>query len=297
MLFCRCVLTPDFNPESTACSECGATIDDLWMCLICGNVGCGRYQGKHAQHHYEETQHLFSMQLSTNRVWDYAGDNYVHRLIQSKGDGKLVEVPQASNNDSILNPSTADDEKVEAVTLEYTFLLTSQLESQRKYFEDKMMLLEQMCNDQLQSMAQEFTDSKRRIDELSQKYSESKREKEVIETKYTNLRKILDKLRNDYEEEKALNQSLRNNQSEWAKKVEICEKKLKQEQLSKEEKVKELEEQLRDLFFHLESQQKLEQDGVLSKEEAQTSQMVVGNSPVTNSQKSRRRKSGTTSSK
>jgi len=27
------------------------------------------------------------------QVWDYVGDNYVHRLIQSKTDGKLVEVP------------------------------------------------------------------------------------------------------------------------------------------------------------------------------------------------------------
>ncbi len=26
-------------------------------------------------------------------MWDYVGDNYVHRLIQSKTDGKLVEVP------------------------------------------------------------------------------------------------------------------------------------------------------------------------------------------------------------
>ena len=26
-------------------------------------------------------------------MWDYAGDGYVHRLIQSKTDGKLVEVP------------------------------------------------------------------------------------------------------------------------------------------------------------------------------------------------------------
>jgi BRCA1-associated protein len=25
-------------------------------------------------------------------VWDYVGDNYVHRLIQSKTDGKLVEL-------------------------------------------------------------------------------------------------------------------------------------------------------------------------------------------------------------
>lgn len=30
--------------------------------------------------------------METQRVWDYVGDNYVHRLIQSKTDGKLVEL-------------------------------------------------------------------------------------------------------------------------------------------------------------------------------------------------------------
>jgi len=36
------------------------------------------------------------MQLSTGRVWDYVGDNYVHRLIQNKEDGKLVEMDERS---------------------------------------------------------------------------------------------------------------------------------------------------------------------------------------------------------
>ena len=62
------------------------------MCLICGHVGCGRFSGRHAHAHYEETGHTFAFELESHRVWDYAGDNYVHRLIQSKTDGKLVEV-------------------------------------------------------------------------------------------------------------------------------------------------------------------------------------------------------------
>ena len=32
------------------------------------------------------------MDLKRQHVWDYVGDNYVHRLIQNKGDGKLVEL-------------------------------------------------------------------------------------------------------------------------------------------------------------------------------------------------------------
>jgi hypothetical protein len=62
------------------------------MCLICGYIGCGRYNGGHAHVHFEETQHTYSMQVGTQRVWDYIGDNYVHRLVQNKSDGKLVQV-------------------------------------------------------------------------------------------------------------------------------------------------------------------------------------------------------------
>ena len=50
------------------------------------------------------------MQLGNNRVWDYAGDNYVHRLIQNKGDGKLVEVDEGGN--------MVQEEKIDSITLE-----------------------------------------------------------------------------------------------------------------------------------------------------------------------------------
>ena len=43
----------------------------------------------------------------------FSGDNYVHRLIQSKGDGKLVEVDEGGN----LMQAT---EKVDSIQLEVT---------------------------------------------------------------------------------------------------------------------------------------------------------------------------------
>lgn len=42
--------------------------------------------------HWKETQHCFCVELETRRTWDHVGNNYVHRLIQSKTDGKLVEL-------------------------------------------------------------------------------------------------------------------------------------------------------------------------------------------------------------
>jgi len=31
------------------------------------------------------------------QVWDYTGDNYVHRLVANKMDGKLVELPEGGH--------------------------------------------------------------------------------------------------------------------------------------------------------------------------------------------------------
>lgn len=78
------------------------------------------------------------MQLGNNRVWDYVGDNFVHRLLQTK-DGKMVEGgPTATKTEG-----AAMEEKVDSVQLEFTYLLTSQLETQRQYFEDRLSRLEQ----------------------------------------------------------------------------------------------------------------------------------------------------------
>ncbi|KAJ5990974.1 hypothetical protein N7522_011181 [Penicillium canescens] len=125
------------DAEPQECAVCHADMN-LWACLICGTVGCGRYDGAHAFEHYKETAHAFSMDLTTQRVWDYVGDAYVHRIIQSKTDGKLVELPAADH--SALDPPDWGDavprEKLENMSVEYTHLLTSQLESQRAYFEE-----------------------------------------------------------------------------------------------------------------------------------------------------------------
>lgn len=82
---CRCA--------ACACARAGA----LWICLVCGHLGCGRGAGAHALAHYRATQHAYSMNLETRRVWDYAGDNYVHRIVRSSTDGKLVAVDGGSD--------------------------------------------------------------------------------------------------------------------------------------------------------------------------------------------------------
>ncbi len=64
------------DEETNVCNDC-STRDDLWICLICGHLGCGRYKAAHAHAHFTATNHLYAMELESQRVWDYAGDGLV----------------------------------------------------------------------------------------------------------------------------------------------------------------------------------------------------------------------------
>ncbi|TFY59144.1 hypothetical protein EVJ58_g5968 [Rhodofomes roseus] len=156
------------SPPSAHCVECESTTN-LWICLICGHIGCGRYGRAHAYGHYSRTTHLYALELETQRVWDYAGDGYVHRLIQNKADGKLVELPSASSaigsqasrgvSGDRRGPSLEDAlsaEKIEAIGIEYSYLLTSQLDSQRAFYEEQIVDLRGKV-DELHTTVQRLT--------------------------------------------------------------------------------------------------------------------------------------------
>ena len=55
----RYVQSPDVVAEQR-CSECSSS-EDLWICLICGYVGCGRYVGGHSHAHFLTTAHSYTM--------------------------------------------------------------------------------------------------------------------------------------------------------------------------------------------------------------------------------------------
>jgi len=158
------------GPIPNSCAVC-ANHEALWMCLICGHIGCGRFSGRHAYAHFEETGHTFAYELESQRVWDYAGDQYVHRLIQSKTDGKLVELPSSNASGGGGNKTgphgIAGDEiaKIEAISIEFSDLLTTQLDSQRSYYAEKVMKLKEdlsSANSKRDGARQEI----RRINEL-----------------------------------------------------------------------------------------------------------------------------------
>lgn len=171
---CRYVQTPELT-ESSVCMECqDGDTEGLWICLICGHVGCGRYKGGHANSHYRSTNHTYALQIGTNRVWDYAGDNFVHRLLQNKTDGKLV---------ATTSPEGEGEEKVDSIQLEFTYLLTSQLDAQREYFEDRMARIESSIAADRQVLLMETETIKKSNANLEQKFQGILKEKQSMEKK------------------------------------------------------------------------------------------------------------------
>lgn len=237
--------------EISGCSTCGCH-ENLWICLVCGNIGCGRYNSKHAIQHYDDTSHCFAMDMQTQRVWDYAGDNYVHRLVQNEVDGKIVEVEadrltsDGPNNLSQRSGSSSLDKDSNMAAnfmrnkeyhLEYVQVLVSQLESQREYFE---MKLEQV--QAAESRSDKIEPLRREIEQLKISFKDCqldfKQEREIT-------RKQLD-------EDKLVIRGLQENLDHLTEeKAQI----LKDNDDLQREK-QDLQEQVQDLMFYLQSQEK-----------------------------------------
>ncbi|KAF8498653.1 hypothetical protein F5888DRAFT_193739 [Russula emetica] len=258
-------------PALSSCADCNSTTS-LWICLICGNIGCGRYGRAHAHAHYERTTHLYALELETQRVWDYAGDGYVHRLIQNKADGKLVELPSASmrsiDDSGVGGPSASDSltaEKIEAIGIEYSYLLTSQLDSQRSFYEEQTVALQAevaSLKDAVALIRQEAESSRaatiaeetRRRREEDERFSEMLRDKQRVEKKSERFAEVARSLEKELREERAVSNGLLKNLEAAQKHAEEGDT----ERAELVQRAKELEDQVRDVMFFLEARTKIE---------------------------------------
>ncbi|XP_042481174.1 BRAP2 RING ZnF UBP domain-containing protein 1 isoform X2 [Macadamia integrifolia] len=230
--------------QKPTCSVCG-TSEDLWICMICGFVGCGRYKEGHAIKHWKETKHCYSLDLETQRVWDYVGDNYVHRLNHSKTDGKLVELNSCCilkdgdcgncdySEDSGIS-SALFSSKVDIVD-EYNRLLTSQLETQREYYETLLVEVRGKKEKSISEAVEKALFSKQQ--EIQLKYDKCIEEKRVAADR---------------------NENLMTKQKLLQKEVKEAEERAISFSKLKDDKIVDLEEQIRDLRVYIEAQRTLD---------------------------------------
>ncbi|CAG8579592.1 BRCA1-associated protein 2-domain-containing protein [Gigaspora rosea] len=254
----------DSSLGQNECGVCGVN-ESLWICLICGNIGCGRYQEAHAYCHYKETSHLYALELETQRVWDYAGDGYVHRLIQNKSDGKLVELPSPDSPLQMQQQREAiDQDKLDAIGQEYSYLLSTQLSSQRVYYEEKL----ESITLQLSKLTNQVQNLENEISTLNQDKDKYKKENELLEKeKIPSLikeKKAIEKKMEKFTEKSNKLEKELNGEKELTKSLLMKQEYLQSQLENKDTKIKDLEEQVRDLMFFFSSQEKLKENPELA---------------------------------
>lgn len=263
---CRYLMRP--TEQGNKCSKCNAS-DDLWLCLICGHIGCGRYGGKHAYRHFLETGHAYSMDIDSQRVWDYVGDNFVHRLIEistgtgnSKGSGMkplgVQSRPRGENEQDLDH-----EEKIDAVQLEYTHLMNVQLESQRKYFEgllqqqeielrkdfDRRMSIDSNQSAKLKQLEKANDTMKKQWEEEQELSAAMRSNRALLEQRYGILQKVTEGRRTNLLELGKKNTVLENTIAAHTNTISKL-----------QETVASLREEARDLMFYMEARDKIDKE-------------------------------------
>lgn len=194
----------------------------------------------------------------------------MHRLIRNKADGKVVELPSASMSSHARGegrgggPSEEDRlsaEKIEAIGIEYSYLLTSQLDSQRAYYEAQADVLRgevQELKALVSQMAQDLQaargEDREREEARKREEEELRKDKIRAEKRAEKMSEIARGLERELREERAVSEGLMKNLEKAREKAKTNET----EEERWKERVKELEDQVRDVMFFLEARTKIE---------------------------------------
>jgi hypothetical protein len=149
-----CQVIQTYWRDRVFCHDC-AMQETLWVCMTCGFVGCGRYSNKHAARHCAETNHPYSLELATLRIWDYVGGEFAHRVdllecpsalpfAQSHQSASRVEASLIGTMEPARIPQSNEKSPPKKATMigeEYEVLLQSALEDQAQYYESEITRL------------------------------------------------------------------------------------------------------------------------------------------------------------
>ena len=118
------------------------------------------------------------------------------------------------------------DEKMDSIQLEYTYLLTSQLESQRRYFEEKISRFEDNAQREIDDMVAQTRASSEEAKALKDKVEAITKEKTKSDAKLNSANSRINKLCSELKEEKQMNENLVHNQNAWQKKLTDIQKQM-----------------------------------------------------------------------
>eukprot|EP00049_Salpingoeca_infusionum_P002019 m.52988 g.52988 ORF g.52988 m.52988 type:complete len:477 (+) comp11345_c1_seq2:134-1564(+) len=199
------------NLDST-CEECD-TSKDMWLCLGCGHVGCGRVQWLgsedrsetqgHALEHYLSTSHRLARNVDSGRVWDYGQDCYLDATSNAPDT-----TPSSLRVDPIAN---ATAELTDSLKLEYQYLASQQLLEQKALLDKRLAAVESDTRSTIEALRKELDTLHEKNAELTYSLvgsSKTLREKHDQKEK---LRKEVFRLENMITEETPFVEALRAN--------------------------------------------------------------------------------------
>jgi len=192
------------------------------------------------------------MALNDNRVWDYHGDYFVHRLIQNETSRKIIET-----KDNGEDPKEKAEIELN-IQMECMALLTSQLEKQKQYWEAK-----------LESAKQEMEEKNKKLTEQIETFqsdfvtrNEFGKEKSNYERKIKSTIEKNIKVQKELDAEREMNKNLLKSKIEMASIIE-----------KQQSEIEDLSSINRDLMIHLEAAQKINNQ---SDSELQNGSITVG---------------------
>eukprot|EP00485_Elphidium_margaritaceum_P013376 CAMPEP_0202730878 /NCGR_PEP_ID=MMETSP1385-20130828/186860_1 /ASSEMBLY_ACC=CAM_ASM_000861 /TAXON_ID=933848 /ORGANISM="Elphidium margaritaceum" /LENGTH=582 /DNA_ID=CAMNT_0049397157 /DNA_START=34 /DNA_END=1782 /DNA_ORIENTATION=- len=222
---------------------CDPLVNELWICLVCGHVGCGRFKKSHALQHYKGTAHSFCLNLTTLSIWDYCNDTFQHRLFQTRaitqqtsGDGGDSGVkPEHHNSNEASNTlqpldgysSSYVEAKLENLREYYNTLLMKIIEQQSAEFEQQRKKIEKDNRHKIYARKQVLEECKQQSAQCDKKKDSIELWHKIQELRYANYLK-----RVEFEQ---ITQKTREHHQELRK---LKEKYDKKEQILRQQKTK-----------------------------------------------------------
>lgn len=236
----KAVIAPDCAPPK--CADCDST-DNIWICLICGHHGCGRYRKGHARQHYEYGGHAFVTEVGTQHVWDYAADMYVHRLLrtgESRTDFVNVDAfvgGSGGGRGNNLNAQKLEDED------HFARMLSAQLSSQKDYFVDELERIHHEHENEMDRLKEEMQNISLELVQMRDGKVEVDKRLAQLQRLFKGVQERNNTLKKDLEEERAMSAQLIKTRDEYASIIK-----------EREEEVASMREQTSDLIAHMQAQ-------------------------------------------
>ena len=181
------------------------------------------------------------MALSDNRVWDYAGDYFVHRLVTNESSEKIVETKVNSKD---------LEAKIQTECLKF---FSVQLEEQRKYWEEKLKQKDQEHQEKCEKITEELDKLKSR----AVTKDEFEKEKQSYEKRLRSATEKAVKASTELQNERSMTLSMVETRTAQDKRI----KSLEEENASQSATI-------RDLMLHLEALQTINNENELKVEKS-----------------------------